>query len=81
MSRTPLTQTLLKQLVQEALAPAGGTASVKEQLQGLVSTIGEKLKGQYDPAAVDTEMKELATQIEALVRSSVAKLKSSKPAA
>ena len=81
MSRTPLTQTLLKQLVQEALAPAGGAASVKEQLRGLVSTIGEKLKGQYDPAAVDAEMKELATQIEAMVRSSVAKLKSSKPAA
>jgi hypothetical protein len=80
MARTPLTETLLKQLVTEALAPAGGTGSVKEQLQSLVSTIGEKLKGQYDPAAVDAEMKELATQIEALVRSSVAKLKSSKPA-
>lgn len=81
MARTPITKTLLKQLVLEALAPAGGTASVKEQLGGLVTTIGEKLKGQYDPTMVDAEMKELATQIEALIRSSVAKLKSAKPTA
>jgi len=81
MARVHLTKSLLEQLVKEALAPAGGTGSVKEQLQGLVSSIGEKLKGQYDPAVVEQEMKELATQVEALIRSSVAKLKSAKPAA
>jgi len=81
MARTRITDNLLKQLVKEALAPAGGTGSVKELLQGLVSGIGEKLKGQYPPEAVDAEMKDLSTQIEALIRSSVAKLKSSAGAA
>jgi len=81
MARVPLTDNLIKQMVNEALAPAGGTGSVKEMLQNLVGGIGEKLKGQYDPGAIDAEMKELSTQIEALIRSSVAKLKSSKPAA
>ena len=81
MARIPVTETMLKQLVKEALAPAGGTGSVKDAIQNLVGVIGEKLKGQYDPAAVEGEMKELATQIEAMIRSSVAKLKSSKPAA
>lgn len=82
MARTPVTKTLLKKLVQEALAPAGGTGSVKEMLSSLVGGIGEKLKGQYPPEAVDAEMKDLSTQIEALIRSSVAKLKSTgaKPA-
>jgi hypothetical protein len=80
MARTPITNSLLKELVKEALAPAGGTGSVKDSIQSLVGVIGEKLKGQYDPAAVENEMKELATQIEAMIRSSVAKLKSSKQA-
>jgi len=78
MARVRLTDKLLRKIIDEALAPAGGASSVKALLQSLVEGIGEKLKGQYPPEAVDAEMKDLATQVEALIRSSVAKLKSGK---
>jgi len=91
MARTPVTNALIKKLVKEAMdAPrdpaakggepgSGAEGSVKQQVAQLVNTVGEKLKAQFPPQDVEREMSDLHNQVTALIRASVAKLKSAAP--
>jgi hypothetical protein len=82
MKRASLTEKHLRKIIKEEMEASGpGGGSVKKVISDLVGLVTSKLKMQYPPEAVQKEGEELAKQIEALIRSSVAKLKSSKPAA
>jgi len=82
MARHAITYDRLHQIIKEESAQLPvGTAGIGKLLSDLVNTFEAKLGQQYPGDVVKREAADLKTQIEALIRASVTKVKTSQGAA